>query len=196
MPPYPERMQQPGERGPEEHRARLDDGDDRVRDTLPLAPVFGLAGWDGPGMVHDWSFSGTRRVLAYARTILPAPALSGTPFDVQVHSLEGDVRHRVAELRMRWLARDSLRAGWERPVAALDPLPDRISAIPVEGSPEAFELWIAGPHWWAATTIGARTVVIEAHDVTIDLIGLERIGAAEVEDLLAERRRWLDGHRL
>lgn len=187
-------MQQAGERGPEERRARLDDGDARVRETLPLAPVFGLAGWDGPGMVHDWSFTGTRRVLAYARTALPAPSLTGTPFDVQVHSLEGDVRQLVAELRMRWLARDSVRAGWERPVLALDPLPDRISTIPVGGSPEAFELWIAGPHWWAATTIGPRTVVIEAHDVTIDLIELERIGGPEIEGLLAERRRWLDAH--
>ncbi len=188
-------MQKAGERGPEERRTRLDDGDARVRETLPVAPVFGLVGWDGPGMVHDWSFSGTRRVLAYARDALPAPSVTGTSFDVQVHSLEGDVRQRVAELRMRWTARDSVRAGWERPVVGLDPLPDRISAIPVDGSPEAFELWIAGPHWWAATTVGSRTVVIEAHDVTIDLIALDRIGQPELEPLLAERRRWLDTHR-
>jgi hypothetical protein len=185
-------MQYAGQLSPEERRARLDDGDARVRETLPLSAVFGLAGWDGPGMIHDWSFSGTRRVLAYARAVLPAPSLTGAPFDVQVHSLEGDVRQRVADLRMRWLARDSAQAGWERPVAALDPLPDRISMIPIGGVPEAFELWVAGSHWWAATTIGPRVVVVEAHDVTIDLVALERIRDEDVEGLLAERRRWLD----
>lgn len=185
-------MRYAGHLDPEERRARLEDGDARVRETLPLAPVYGLAGWNGAGMVHDWSFSGTRRVLVYTRAVLPAPALTGSPFDVRVHSLDGDPRHRVAELRMRWLARDDGRTGWERPVRALDPLPDRITLIPVDGVPEAFELWIAGPHWWAATSLGSRIVVVEAHDVTIDLVALRRLDA--VDDLLAERRRWLDLH--
>ena len=185
-------MQYAGQLSPEDRRARLDDGDARVRETLPHHAVFGLARWDGPGMVHDWSFSGSRRVLVYARTVLPAPSLTGALFDVQVHSLDGDVRQRVSELRMRWLARDSAQSGWERPVPAPDPLPDRLSMIPVGDHDEVSELWIAGPHWWAATTVGDRVVVVEAHGVTTEDVSLRRI--RDVDPLLAERRRWLELH--
>ena len=202
-------MHPTGQLSPEEFWARVDHGDDQLRAGFEPVGAYGLTKWGGTAMLAEWDVAGTTRVIAYARPAPPPerpdlPAEARTPPhhepdaataepDVQVHWREGSSREVVEQLRGFWRARRARGGAAYRPVRRGDELPSRLLDLNVDGQREPFEVWVQGPTWWAATTIGGRALVVEAHDVTTDLIALTRI--RDIEPLLEGRRAFLRRNR-
>jgi hypothetical protein len=193
---------------PEEFWAHVDETDARLRSTFTPIGAFGLARWRGFSMVTEWDYGGHNRVLSFARTmpatIPPEPAPEFTadddldrppaspiadPFDVHVHWRVGESRAVVERLRQRESALQSRNNAWYRPVSPVEQLPDRIVDLKVDGRREPFEVWVRGAVWWAATTLGGRTLAVAARDVPFQDVAFVRVG--DVEPYLEGRRAWL-----
>ncbi|MFB2581307.1 hypothetical protein ACEXQD_08645 [Herbiconiux sp. P15] len=199
---------------PDEFWSRVDETDERLRESFEPVGAFGLVEWPGFAMVSEWEFGGSTRVLSFAHA-LPQPPTDlpgvaddadgggrasgrdgndasasggdGDPFEVHVHWRDGDSRSVVARLRRRALTAAGGSQYRTRPPG--EGLPDRIEQIEVEGLEQPFELWERGDRWWAATTLSGRTLAVEARGVTPAGVALHRI--ADVEPYLAGRRAWL-----
>ncbi|WP_448003230.1 hypothetical protein [Agromyces bauzanensis] len=181
-------MQFAGQLTPEEFWATVDAGDDEVRRTFAERPVYGVVGWSGPAMLSEWSFGDGIRSLAFRPADgIPSVDLAvdrGPGVDVLVDVAEP---RRLVALR---LARDAMAGAgvppWPMPDA---PPPDLIVDLVVDGIAEPFELWERDSRARAAGRVGSVTVVVEAVDLPIGNLALERV--TDIEPLIAERRRWL-----
>ncbi|MCS5722901.1 hypothetical protein N1028_08000 [Herbiconiux sp. CPCC 203407] len=187
---------------PDEFWNRVDETDERLRASFEPAGAFGLVEWPGFAMVTDWDYSGHTRVLSFAHELPPkdspeerdpdrAPPV-GTgrgedAFEVHVHWREGDSRSVVERLRRRAERVDG--GSQYRVLSPAEGLPDSIVPLALGGLEHPFELWERGDRWWAATTVGGRTLAVEARGVSPDAIALDRV--TDVEPFLQGRRAWL-----
>ena len=78
---------------------------------------------------------------------------------------------------------------WYQPVSPTEHLPDRIVDLKVDGRREPFEVWVRGAVWWAATTLGGRTLAVVARDVPFEDVALRRV--TDIEPYIDGRRLWL-----
>ncbi len=185
-------MQISGQLSPEDFWARVDEVDRELRASFPHWSVYGLSQWNGSSTVGEWDHRGSTRVIGYSRwggAKGAYPSSEALPFDLQVHTREGDSRVVVEALRRRSASLEERSYAWYRPVGDDDALPDRIVDIVVDGRLEPFEVWIRGRFWWAATSIGDRTIVVEAADVVLEEVALDRID--DVETLIEMRHEWM-----
>jgi hypothetical protein len=133
--------------------------------------------------------SGTRAAAEGASAATASAAAGSDPFDVHVHWRTGDSRAVVDRLRRRESALQARTSSWYRPVSPTEHLPDRIVDLKVDGRREPFEVWVRGAVWWAATTLGGRTLAVVARDVPFEDVALLRI--TEIDPYIDGRRLWL-----
>ncbi|MCS5735002.1 hypothetical protein [Herbiconiux daphne] len=153
--------------------------------TIPTASTAPFATTAAPETVGD----GVPDAAALdPRDRPPAPPVPD-PFDVHVHWRVGESRAVVEQLRRRESALEARNTAWYRPVYPTEHLPDRIVDIKVDGRREPFEVWVRGAVWWAATTLGGRTLAVSARDVPFEDVAFRRV--TDVEPYLEGRRAWL-----
>ncbi|WP_382304343.1 hypothetical protein [Herbiconiux sp. UC225_62] len=133
--------------------------------------------------------SGTRAAAEGATAASAATAALADPFDVHVHWRTGDSRAVVDRLRHRENLLQARTTSWYRPVSPTEHLPDRIVDLKVDGRREPFEVWVRGAVWWAATTLGGRTLAVVARDVPFEDVALLRV--TDIEPYIDGRRLWL-----
>ena len=187
-------MHYAGELTPEQFWAVVDDVDDQIRRTFAERPVFTVRGWRGRTILSEWASGdgGGIRSLAF----LPAD-WDGANFD------DPDIRPRVGVLTDVEEPRRMLagRLAIEEfvlthePPGLFDesPTPDAVVELMVDGAAEPFELWSGGDVVRAAGRVGGVSVVIEAVGHPIEEVELERLH--DIDDVLAERRRWIRSQR-
>ncbi|SDZ31092.1 hypothetical protein [Herbiconiux ginsengi] len=124
-----------------------------------------------------------------ASTVAASAAALSDPFDVHVHWRTGDSRAVVDRLRHRESLLQARTTSWYRPVSPTEHLPDRIVDLKVDGRREPFEVWVRGAVWWAATTLGGRTLAVVARDVPFEDVALLRV--TDIEPYIDGRRLWL-----
>lgn len=160
-----------------------DDEEDEADDDIVAALEARLAETDG-----ETDAVAPSPVSSSAATTAAHAAVSD-PFDVHVHWRSGDSRAVVERLRRRESALQDRNSSWYRPVSRTEHLPDRIVDLKVDGRREPFEVWVRGAVWWAATTLGGRTLAVVARDVPFDDVALQRI--TDIDPYLDGRRLWL-----
>ncbi len=133
--------------------------------------------------------AGNRAAGEGAATLAAHESAVADPFDVHVHWRTGDSRAIVERLRRRENALQARTSSWYRPVSPTEHLPDRIVDLLVDDRPEPFEVWVRGAVWWAATTLGGRTLAVVARDVPFEDVALRRV--VDIEPFLDGRRSWL-----
>jgi hypothetical protein len=133
--------------------------------------------------------SGSRAAAEGAATVAASAAALSDPFDVHVHWRTGDSRAIVERLRRRESMLRARTTSWYRPVSPTEHLPDRIVDLKVDGRREPFEVWVRGAVWWAATTLGGRTLAVVARDVPFEDVALLRV--TDIEPYIDGRRLWL-----
>ena len=187
-------MHYAGELTPDQFWAVVDDGDDRIRRTFAERPVWAVRGWRGRTILSEWTYGsgGGIRALVF----LPAE-WDGANFDDPDVSPRVVVLTDVEEPRRIVAGRFAMEefARTHEPPVMFDeaPTPDAVIELIVDGTAEPFELWAGGDAVRVAGSVGGVGVVIEASGHPIEEVELARLH--EIEDVLAERRRWIRSQR-
>jgi hypothetical protein len=172
-------MRVTGQLSPEEFWDRITAGEQRMRDSAAVLPVYRLADWAGPVLTGDWEWEDD--------ALVTAGIAHGDPDGPGVHvrTTTHDPRAEVARLR--------------RPVPA--PAENLVAATPaaveiwadgeilVDGTPVAVELWRDGERWWAAGAHDGRGLVLAGNRVPVQDVALVRV--RDLEPFLAGRRDFL-----
>ncbi len=169
-----------GRLSPEEFWARIAQGEQQLRDSAAVLPVYRVADWAGPVLVGDWGWENGELVTAGIAHD------DRTGAAVHVRTTVHDPRADVASLRMQaegpYDPADALR---RRRADAIAPGED--VAIRVDSTPVRFELWHEGDRSWAAATHAGYGLVVEGTGVAVDLLSLVRVD--DIEPYLAARRQ-------
>lgn len=164
------------------HMAQLDD---QMRASAQVMPLYGVADWTELIMTGEWSWEDGRLAT--------------------VGLVHGDPLGRGPYIHVRTTTRDPAVVVSNHRAAAHDHLRDRddflelrqrLAATPttgveiaVDGWLEHFNRWDDDAIWYATARHGGYGVVIEARDLTPNLINLVRV--EDIEPYLAGRRAYV-----
>ncbi len=164
---------------------RIAAGEQRIRESVAILPIYGVVGWSGSLMVGDRGWENGQEVMAGLAHGDP----DGDGPAVHVRTTVHDPRAAVASLRMAHLGTphdkdDCLRRRHQAEVA-----PTGHVAIPVNTVPVRFEIWDEDDRWWAAAPQAEHGLVVEGRRTAVDWLALTRL--YDVEPYLAGRRAHL-----
>ena len=186
-------MHYAGELTPEQFWAVVDEVDEQIRRTFAERPVYAVRGWRGRTILLEWSYGAGTGIRALVFLSAEGDGVNSdddaTP-RVSVLTDIAEPRRVVAER----VAMEAFTSTHEPPLPDDGaPTPDSVVELMVDGAAEPFELWSGGAVVRAAGRVGGVSVVIEAVGHPIDEIELERL--PRIDDVLAERRRWIRAQR-
>jgi hypothetical protein len=171
-----------GQRDQDGFWAIVAEGEQRIRETFPELPCFGLRDWDGGVMVGEWIFDGGPHGLLHGD-----PGL-GSPY-AQVLTTAHEVNQSIRTMRLGARAMVEDKDAYLRQLDELDRQEPRMVGIAVDGERVEFALWQDGDKWWAGAERGRYGIIIEASGLEAPAVALESV--ADIEPCLAARRTWL-----
>lgn len=182
-------MQFAGRLSPEEFWERIAAGEQRMRDSATVLPMYGVEGWSGSLSVGNWEWENDGLVTVG----LAHGGPSGQGPSVHVRTTVHDPGTTVASRGITHLGPpreggDFPRARGEADVGATSHV-----NIPVNGVPVRFQVRHEGNVWWGAAQQDGYGLVVEARDMDVDRLALVRV--EDIEPYLAGRRAQLRTRR-
>jgi hypothetical protein len=161
--------------GPEEFWDRYDQMEQLVRESAGELPCYGLLGWSGPMTIGEWDL-GSRPPMVVG--VVYGSEESG-PYlrtsTLQTSTTVGDPRMTIAHRRLAEGGPPSSGQDLEERLSALLSAPSNMVAMPVDGTPESFEMWRDADRWWASGRHGGNGLILEGRDVEPASLSLHRV---------------------
>ena len=167
----------------------------KVRETAPELPLYGLTAWSGWRAIGEWAFEGGPHALNYGSSPTGQPTqLPGSPAldksSVQVHTTMGHPRQAVSHLRVNVeINLPGAVVDFENMPSYLDTVPDRLVEISVEATPVLFEVWDSDGHSYAGGVYLDHPLAIHTHRASLEDLSLATV--TDLEPYLAGQLDWI-----